>query len=373
MTENPSTTTLGNYDLLADRGQQGIALSPATPGEGLKISGQRPRSQFVRAAEKPAAAANPAAYNDQNMLGQLLINILMMITGALDPNNKGNNGLMSMLSKAFGFEDDGDHKKIRELNGDIKSRGREAARNDVDYSRFDRNAAIAAAREGQPLIAKNAYQSQMLELIGKHESGGDYNRVFAHKGVKRIDVENMTLNEVVAWQKAYVNEQKAQGYSENNRSGAIGKYQVITPTLIASMKELGLKGDEKMDKAMQDRIGAHLLEKRGYSAYLDGRMSESKFLKGLSSEWASLPKDASGVGVHDGVGTNRAAKNTYGAVLAAAKTDQSKSLSDDFASVRAGPPAPSATNNPIVVAGNAPTPDSFTPRRPQTSVAAPSA
>lgn len=340
MTENP-TTTMGTYDLLGQRGQEGISFSATSgTGEGLKVS-PRARENFGRAAEKPA---QPANYKDQNLFGQFLINLMMMLTGALDPNNKNNDGLIGLISKAFGFEDDASHTQFRNLRDDIRTRGRESVRDGMDFSRFDRSAAMAAAREGQPLLARNAYQSQMLELIGKHESGGDYNRVFAHKGIKRVDLTNMTLNEVMDWQRAYVNEQKAQGYSKDNRSAAAGKYQIMRDTLSQSMKELGLRGDEKFDERMQDRLAMHLLQKRGYSDYLEGRMSEKKFLVGLSSEWASLPKDASGRGVHDGVGTNRA-NAKVGTVLVAAERDQP--LSNIFETAKTNSP-------PVIVAAATP-------------------
>ena len=144
MTENP-TTTLGNYDLLAERGQQGFVLSPSIPGEGLKISGQRPRGSFARAAEKPAAN-NPAAYDDQSMLGQILINILMMITGKLDADKSGNNQLMSLISKAFGMQDDSNHTEFRQLQKDVQTRGREKVRGERDFSKFDQESATAAVR-----------------------------------------------------------------------------------------------------------------------------------------------------------------------------------------------------------------------------------
>lgn len=340
MTDNPAT--IGNYDYLADQGRQGISF--AAQANGIRTSSPSPRTPFAQAAEKPA---NPAGYEQQGLLNQFLINIMLLLTGILDPDNKANGGLIGMISKAFGFEN---NDSFRQLQQDLKSNGRDSVRSNMDFSRFDSDAALAAAREGQPLVAKNAYQSQMLELIGKHESTGDYNRVFAHKGIKRVDLTNMSINEVMDWQRAYVNEQKEQGYSANNRSSAAGKYQVIRGTLAQTVKELGLTGEEKFDERMQDRIAAHLLEKRGYSAYLEGRMGRQEFMKGLSSEWASLPKDASGAGVHDGVGTNRAAKNSYGSVLVAAERDRNASLADTFETVRRGPP-PAA---PVTVAATPP-------------------
>ena len=357
MTENPSTN-LGNYDLLAERGQQGISFSSNTAGtgEGLKTSSTRPRGPFTTAAnEKPKKSQeleqSPAAYNDQSFFAKFLINILMMLTGKLDANNQGNNPLIGMISKAFGMNDDANHTEFRELQNDIKTRGRTAARDSRDYSKFNEGAAVQAAKMGEPVLGKNIYNSQMLELIGKGESGGDYNRVYGK--AKRIDLTNMTINEVVAWQKDYTSNQ-------GSASSAAGKYQVIRKTLEASVREMGLSGNEKFDPAMQDKIAKHLLDKRGYTAVLEGRMSEEKFANNAASEWASLKK-TNGRGAYDGDGLN-AGKISAGQTIGA--TRQDKTIMASFNDAGSGAPKPPATETPIIVASNTPTPESFTPRRP---------
>lgn len=336
MTENPAVT--GDYDLLGARGQQGISFAASTgTGEGLKINTPRPSADFKKAADKPA---NPATYDGQSMIGKFLINILMLLTGMLDPDNKGNDKLVSLISKAFGMEDDADHTKFRELRNDIKSRGKDAVRDDMDYSRFNKNAAMDAVRLGQPVLGKNIYDSQMLELIGKHESGGDYNRVFGK--AKRIDLTDMSINDVMKWQKQYTDNGSA--------SSAAGKYQVIRKTLEGAVKEMGLKGTEKFDEAMQDRIAMHLLDKRGYSKYINGNMSETRFANNVASEWASF-KTTSGRGAYDGDGLN-SAKVSAGTALAAAERDKTL-LKTSFADARdAVKPAPETTTpqKPLVLA-----------------------
>lgn len=164
---------------------------------------------------------------------------------------------------------------------------------------------------GEPILGKNIYNSQLLELIGKGESGGDYNRVFGK--AKRIDLSNMTINEVIAWQKNYTS-------VEGSASSAAGKYQFIRKTLQATADEMGLSGNEKFNPAMQDRLAMHLLNQTGYSATLAGRMNEGKFADRVAGVWASL-KSTSGRGVYDGDGLN-AGKISAEMTIVAARMDK---------------------------------------------------
>lgn len=308
MTDNPSNSDL--YSLSdKQRAEGGLLVSDTPqPTDGLRIRNlRRPGLPFMRAADKPKQEPEDHTYNGQDMFSKLLINLLLMLTGILNPDKEGNNPLIGMISKAFGMKDDSQHSEFRRLQEDVKTRGRETVRQERTYERFDRNAAVTAARMGEPILGKNVYNSQVLELIGKGESGGDYNRVYG-KAV-RIDLQNMSLNDVVAWQKQYT--------TNGSPSSAAGKYQIIRKTLEGAMAEMGLKGDEKFDNKMQDRIAMHLLNKRGYSAFMGGRMSDAEFANSIAKEWASL-KGANGRGAYDGDGLNAgkiSASQTLGAAL----------------------------------------------------------
>lgn len=355
MTDNPQNTT-GTYDLLGERRQEGISFAPASSGTGLKVS-PRTRENFGRSAapqEKPqpdtAVAASPGGYDQQNFLVKFLINIMMMLTGKLDADNKGNNPLISLISKAFGMNDDANHTEFRQLQGDLKTRGRETVRRERDYSRFDSGAATAAVKMGEPILGKNVYNSQMLELIGKGESGGDYNRVFAHKGLKRVDLTNMSLNEVMQWQRTETGRQASEGYAPGQRSSAAGKYQFMRATLAETAREMGLSGNEKFDAQMQDRMAMHLLKKRGYDAFLKGQISEGEMVNRVSGTWAAIKK-TTGAGTYDGDGINRGTISASTAI-AAGRMDQTI-LASSFGGASTGAPRPPATTNPIVVAGGA--------------------
>jgi hypothetical protein len=150
----------------------------------------------------------------------------------------------------------------------------------------------------------------VLDLIGKHESGGDYNRVYG-SGVQRINLTNMTIDQVQEWQRNRVN----QGYP----SAAVGKYQIITKTLAGLEKQMGLTGKEKFDEAMQDRMAMQLLENRGIGKLQAGTMTTAQInraINSISKEWASI-EGANGRGAYDGDGLNKAAKGTKQAMAVA--------------------------------------------------------
>lgn len=129
----------------------------------------------------------------------------------------------------------------------------------------------------------------VLDLIGHHESRGDYNRVYG-AGVKRVDLTNMTIDQVQKWQRDYVN--------SGSRSSAAGKYQIIQDTLSGLKKEMGLTGKELFDEKMQDAMALKLLERRGINSFVAGKMSTGQIINSISKEWAAV-KNTSGVGEYD--------------------------------------------------------------------------
>lgn len=135
----------------------------------------------------------------------------------------------------------------------------------------------------------------ILDLIGKHESGDNYNIVY---GGKIIGLTQMTVKEVSDWQRA------------NNPSGpataAAGRYQIINKTLNDLIDVMGLNGREKFNEQIQDDMAYELLKRRGWESYIEGRLSQSKMMENLAKEWASFPKDKSGRSYYAGDGINKA-------------------------------------------------------------------
>jgi muramidase (phage lysozyme) len=141
----------------------------------------------------------------------------------------------------------------------------------------------------------------LLGLIGQHESGQNYNAVYGHSKGNGVDFTNMTVNEVLAWQRQYVNDGSA--------SSAVGRYQIIQKTLRGLRDEMGLSGDEKFDQSMQDRMAMRLLERRGLESYRNGRITEAQFMDNVAKEWASMPT-RTGRGHYDGDGLNAVGVST---------------------------------------------------------------
>nr|WP_316651533.1 hypothetical protein [uncultured Gellertiella sp.] len=135
----------------------------------------------------------------------------------------------------------------------------------------------------------------LLDLIGKGESGGNYNAVYGNANSEH-DLSQYTLDDILGEQQ-YARRKGAA-------STAIGKYQIIYKTLRGLKAELGLSGSEKFTPQLQDKLGVALLHRRGLDAYKNGRISKKAFALSLSQEWASLPNPATGMSYYAGDGLN---------------------------------------------------------------------
>jgi conjugal transfer mating pair stabilization protein TraG len=126
------------------------------------------------------------------------------------------------------------------------------------------------------------HTAELLSTIAKVESKDNYNAYFGNPNNTSIQFTSMTVNEVLAWQKQFV--------EQGNQSSAVGRYQFIDSTLQGLVRELKIDGNMKFDEALQDRLAVALLERRGIRDYVDNKMSREEFAHSLSKEWAALPK-----------------------------------------------------------------------------------
>jgi muramidase (phage lysozyme) len=136
-------------------------------------------------------------------------------------------------------------------------------------------------------------------MIGKAESGGDYNVMV---GGKKGDLTNMTIAQVFEQQKKMLT--KGSGFE----SSALGKYQITYGTLQDLIRKTGMDiNTTKFDQATQDKLADELIVSRGgYNKYASGAINKERFMRNLSSIWAGLPMDASGRSFYQGVGSNKA-------------------------------------------------------------------
>lgn len=100
---------------------------------------------------------------------------------------------------------------------------------------------------------------------------------------------SMTIDEVQAAQASW---------TSRFGSSAAGGYQFMRATLGDLKRELGLRGGQILDANLQDRLGYHLLKRRGYEEFIAGSIDRTEFGKRLAMEWASFPVLAAVRGAH---------------------------------------------------------------------------
>lgn len=194
-------------------------------------------------------------------------------------------------------------KLTRLLPGSTPSRAQQA--NEIAQRKAEAGGAgffgqmFAGAKAGLSATLGGAAPGTMgsiRDMIAKVESGGDYNVLV---GGGRADLEKMTLAEVFALQQEMLKSGK--------ESTAVGRYQFTAATLARMAKKLGMDpSTTKFDRGTQDRLADALIDEMGYQRYAMGTLSREDFLKNLSTQWAGLPKDASGASYYAGVGSNKA-------------------------------------------------------------------
>lgn len=169
-----------------------------------------------------------------------------------------------------------------------------------------------------------------------------------------VDLENMTIQEVMSFQKAL-----NAGPLGKKTSAAVGAYQFTPSTLALALSKTNLSTSSKFSKAAQDQLAMAMLDHRAAQATKNGIVDAKSFANALSMEWAGLAS-STGKSHYDGVQGNKAGVgfNTTlsiarGLVDAGAVGPQSGKTS-----VRSGPaPATSTVNGYAVTpTTNAPTP-----------------
>lgn len=127
-----------------------------------------------------------------------------------------------------------------------------------------------------------AVYKPLLNTIAKGESHGNYNAYYGNGGNTNVHFTDMSIADVMKWQEEYVR--------KGSPSSAVGKYQIVRPTLAGLVQKLKLDTHAKFDEKMQDRLAVALLEKRGALDFLQKRLSREQFAANLAQEWAALPR-----------------------------------------------------------------------------------
>lgn len=87
---------------------------------------------------------------------------------------------------------------------------------------------------------------------------------------------DLTVAQVLAWQ---------DSIDARYQSEAAGGYQIMEDTLRA----LGVPGSMRFDPAGQDACAMVLLNRRGWSNLLAGKITKARFADNIAREWASFP------------------------------------------------------------------------------------
>lgn len=130
-------------------------------------------------------------------------------------------------------------------------------------------------------INPQAYTA-LLETVAKGESNGNYNAYFGSPTNNSLKLTDMTVAEVLSWQEEYV--------KAGSPSNAVGRYQIIQPTLEGLVTELKIQPSEKFDKNLQDKMAITLMDRRGAKDLIEEKLSKEEFAANLAKEWAALPK-----------------------------------------------------------------------------------
>lgn len=134
----------------------------------------------------------------------------------------------------------------------------------------------------QRLSVNPATYQPLLHLIGSVESNNNYNAYFGNAGNSAIVFTDMTIAEVLDWQRNFV--------QQGSPSSAVGRYQILNTTLEGLVQELRLSRTQKFSPATQDQMAIALLERRGAVEYVNSKLSDQEFAANLAKEWAALPK-----------------------------------------------------------------------------------
>ena len=141
---------------------------------------------------------------------------------------------------------------------------------------------VSAMVESAPTKVNPTAYVPLLNVIADGESSGNYNAHFGNAANATVRFTDMSVGEVLRWQEEYVR--------QGSPSSAVGRYQIIRPTLTKLVQEQHIEPSARFDEKLQDRMAIALLERRGSLAYVEKKISREQFAANLAQEWAALPR-----------------------------------------------------------------------------------
>jgi muramidase (phage lysozyme) len=134
----------------------------------------------------------------------------------------------------------------------------------------------------------------LLDFIGNKESEGydDISGLVSQSLYPAKPITKMTMSEILDWQ---------ESIDQTQLSEAVGRYQIMEDTLRGYNNDAtlgpgnplytraGLSAGDLFSPENQDKMAIVLLDQRGLSKFIDGKLDKWSFANNLASEWASLP------------------------------------------------------------------------------------
>lgn len=124
---------------------------------------------------------------------------------------------------------------------------------------------------------------KLLGFLGKYESNNNPDAIWG--GIKKSDypskpITSMTVQAVLDWQDSIDNKYMSE---------ASGEWQFMEDTLRDLVKQGVVKSSAIFNRDTQVTLATALLERRGLSKYLSGKISTETFANNIAKEWASMP------------------------------------------------------------------------------------
>ena len=153
---------------------------------------------------------------------------------------------------------------------------------------------------------QSSYNSKLKEYVSSYEvspqiakDAGYVSEYDVPVGYGRFDdsnnppkaLTNMTFTEVFDYQKTLIKNSKGKlkNVDPSLGSSAVGRWQIIGPTLKRLKIKLGLQDSDKFTKSVQDQMFNILLDEAGQAKFKQGKITANQFQDNLSKIWASIP------------------------------------------------------------------------------------
>jgi muramidase (phage lysozyme) len=137
--------------------------------------------------------------------------------------------------------------------------------------------------------------TKILDLLGRAESGGNYNILVG--GKTNADLTNMTIAQVLEYQSGMI--------KRGHETTAVGKYQIVRGTLNGLLKQGVVSPTDTFSPSTQDKLAVALLNQLGWSKFQNGKISADQMADALAKVWSALPL-SSGQSAAQGIGSNKA-------------------------------------------------------------------